>query len=129
MREMDDLLYRYYARAAYGTDLPQPHFYLGSNRNGDLKLRSILPISLLMRQRLSLLLYPLSHLVHSRESMQAMLEDLAFGQAKLRSFEKDYRGKYTPALAEAEYERFRALAADPNTILGMSRAPSENSDE
>jgi hypothetical protein len=52
--------------------------------------------------------------------MKAMLEDLAFGD-RFHSLKKDYDGRYTPELAEAEYQRICALAADPEATLGLSR--------
>ncbi len=46
LNELYQLLYRRFARIAYGTEIPIPHLYLGTNMSGDLKWRSPMPISL-----------------------------------------------------------------------------------
>ncbi|MCC6617315.1 MAG: hypothetical protein IT320_27830 [Anaerolineae bacterium] len=129
LNAVHDLLYRYYARAAYGVDLPQPHFYLGTNRNGDLKMRSVLPNAFIGGSACRLFYTPYPTLMMPREAMRALFDDLAFGEQKLRSKQMDYRDKYTPELAAAEYERFRQLSADPSSILGLSRAVHADPDE
>ncbi|NJR12397.1 hypothetical protein HC776_00435 [bacterium] len=46
---LDDIhriMYEHFAREMYGVDVPMPHFYLGTNKSGDLKWRSPMPISL-----------------------------------------------------------------------------------
>jgi hypothetical protein len=123
LRTMHDLLYRYYARAVYGTDIPMPHFYLGTNRNGDIKLRAMLPISLICGGPFRLFYTPYPPLYITRQTFQAILEDLAFGK-RLRSTTTDYSGSYTPELAEAEYQRILKLSADPASIVGLLRQVS-----
>ncbi|MCL4250320.1 MAG: hypothetical protein KJ065_19375 [Anaerolineae bacterium] len=120
---VDEVLYRYYSRAAYGVDIPMPHFYLGSNRNGDLKIRSVLPNTFISGTACRLFFTPYPSLMMPSEAMQAMLEDLAFSEQKLSSKQMDYRDRYTPELAEAEYEYFSKLSEDPGSILGLSRVP------
>lgn len=120
LREMHALLYEYYARAVYGTDLPVPHFYLGTNRNGDMKLRAVLPIALLCGDPFRLYYTPYPSLFVTRETLQAILEDLAFGK-RLRSEKVDYQGKVTRELLQAEYERVIALSADPASTFGLVR--------
>lgn len=121
LQTMHDILYRYYARAVYGTDVPYPHFYFGSNRNGDLKLRSLLPIALLCGGPFRLYYTPYPSFFTTRETMQAILEDLAFGKTITSSKNRDYSGQYTPELAENEYQRILELSADPRTTLGFAR--------
>lgn len=116
-----DLLYAYYARAAYGTELPVPHFYLGSNRNGDLKLRSMLPIAMLCGGGFRLFYTPYPSLFTTRETLQAILEDLAFGKP-LTSTKADYSGQLPSELAEAEYQRIVELSASPDNVLGFTRS-------
>ncbi|MEP7293719.1 MAG: hypothetical protein ABI835_18165, partial [Chloroflexota bacterium] len=89
LQTVHDLMYKYYSRAVYGTDLPVPHFYLGTNRNGDLKLRALLPIALLCGGPFRLYYTPYPSLFLKRETLQAILEDLAFGK-RLRSTKIDY---------------------------------------
>lgn len=120
LRTMHDLLYQYYARAVYGTDLPVPHFYLGTNRNGDLKLRALLPIALLAGGPFRLYYTPYPSLNMTREAFQAMLEDLAFGKP-LRSTKLDYSGQLTPELLQSESQRVQELSADPRSTLGLVR--------
>jgi hypothetical protein len=120
MQDWYDLLYKYYCRAAYGTELPLPHFYIGTNRNGDLKLRAMLPIALECASQLRLYYTPYPSGYLSREVFQAILEDLAFGK-RLRSFKTDYRGMLTPELVESERERLLVLSADSSSTAGMIR--------
>lgn len=120
MSHLYDVLYKYYARATYGTDIPMPHFYLGTNRNGDLKLRAVLPIALLCGGAFRLYYTPYPSLYTTAEAMQGVLEDLAFGKA-MRSFKADYAGQYTPELVEAEYQRVLDLTSDPLSTVGLTR--------
>ncbi len=120
LQTMHDLLYRYYSDAVYGTHVPMPHFYLGSNRNGDLKLRSLLPIALLCGGPFRQYYTPYPSLFTTRETMQVLLEDLAFGKP-LSSKKLDYGGQVTPELMQAEYLRVQELRADPASTLGLVR--------
>ena len=120
MQGLYDSLYRYYARAVYGTDIPNPHFYLGNNRNGDLKLRAMLPIALICGSPMRLFFVPYPTLLITPETLQALLEDLAFG-GRLTSARTDYSGQITPDLIETEYQRVRELSSDPRSTLGMLR--------
>lgn len=120
LQAIHDILYKYYARAAYGTDVPYPHFYMGTNRNGDLKLRSVLPIALLCGGGFRLYYTPYPSLFMKRETLQAILEDLAFGKP-LRSTKLDYAGQITSEMINAEYARVQELSADPGTTLGLTR--------
>lgn len=120
LRDMHDKLYRYYARAVYGTDIPMPQFYLGSNRNGDIKLRSMLPLAMVCGGPFRIFLTPYPSLFITREIMQAVFEDLAFGKP-MRSTKIDYSGQITADLLEAEYQRVLQISSDPNTLLGMVR--------
>lgn len=117
---MHSLLYRYYARAVYGTDIPRPHFYFAGNRNGDLKLRGILPLALLGGDTIRMFFTPYPALFTTRGTLQAILEDLAFGKP-LSSKKIDYSGQWTPELVEKEYQRVMELAADPRSTLGLIR--------
>jgi hypothetical protein len=120
LQTLHDLLYRYYAQAVYGTNLPMPQFYLGTNRNGDLKLRAFLPIALLGGASFRMFFTPYPSLFTTRETLQAILEDLAFGKP-LSSKKIDYSGQFTPELAEKEYQRVVELAADPRSTVGLVR--------
>ncbi len=120
LREMHDQLYRYYARAVYGTDLPMPHFYLGSNRNGDIKVRSMLPMSMICGGPFRMFFTPYPSLYLTQEIIQSILEDLAFGKP-LRSTKTDYSGQITRDLLEVEHQRILQLSADPGSTIGMVR--------
>lgn len=120
LQEMHDLLYRYYARAVYGTDLPMPHFYLGSNRNGDIKVRSMLPMAMVCGGPFRMFFTPYPSLYLTQETLQSMLEDLAFGKP-LRSTKTDYSGQVTGDLLEIERQRIVQLSTDPASTLGMVR--------
>jgi hypothetical protein len=115
-----DILYQYYARALYGTELPIPDFYLGSNRNGDIKLRSMLPIALLCGSATRFYYTPYPTMFMTRETIQTILSDLAFGQG-LRSTDIDYKDRLTPEFVEQEYQRVIALSRDPSTTIGLVR--------
>jgi hypothetical protein len=114
------LLYQHFSRAAYGTEIPMPHFYLGTNKSGDLKWRSPLPLALSGGDYIRMFYTPYPTLFMTREAMQGMLEDLAF-KDRFYSNKTDYTGKYTPELVQAEYERVMQLSATPDSILGLSR--------
>lgn len=124
MNVMHDLLYRYYAKSAFGTELPVPHFYIASNRNGDLKLRSPLPLSLICGGSFRMFFTPYPSLFMTQDVLQAILQDLAFGRedsASVRSFKTDYSGQFTDEMIQAERQRIEMLRHDPEAIIGMSR--------
>jgi hypothetical protein len=120
MDEMYRLLFHYYAKAAFGTDIPMPHFYLASNRNGDLKLRAPMLLSLLCGGAFRMFYTPYPSLFTTREALQTILADLAFGKP-LRSFKSDYGGQITQEMIDAERERVFALCADPLSTVGLTR--------
>lgn len=120
---LDRITYEYYARALYGTYLPPPHFYVGSNRKQALKLRTMLPMALYSGVPLRFYYTPYPSLLMTEATLKVILEDLAFG-ASSASTSKDYAGLYTPESAEAEFRRMQRLAADPDTTLGLVRPQS-----
>lgn len=120
LREIYPLLYRYYARAAYGTEIPIPHFYLGSNRNGTLKLRAMMPISMVTGGNFRMFFTPYPTLFTTRETLKLILEDLTFGKP-LRALKADYSGQYTSELLESEKKRVDELRADPFSTSGLTR--------
>ncbi len=113
-------LYSKFAQAAYGTDVPMPHFYLGTNKSGDLKWRSPLPLALSGGDYLRSFYTPYPTLFITPPVMQAILEDLAF-KDRFFSDKTDYKGKFTRELAQAEYDRVMNLREDPNEVVGLSR--------
>jgi hypothetical protein len=113
-------LYKRFSRAAYGTDIPMPHFYLGTNKSGDLKWRSPMPLALSGGDYLRMFYTPYPSLFITRETLQAILEDLAF-KDRFYSAKTDYSGQYTSELVQAEYERVMELSSRPETTLGLSR--------
>lgn len=118
--EISGILYRYYARALYGTDIPMAHFYLGTNRNGDLKMRSILPMTLYDGGPFRMYYTPYPSLFTTRETMAVILEDLAFGK-QISSLTADYRDKFSKEVVEAEYAYFTSLKEEPRSTLGLMR--------
>ena len=128
LQTMNEMLYRYYARAVYGTDIPSPHFYLGANRNGDLKLRSFLPIALLGGGKFRMYYTPYPSLFMKRESFQAIIEDVASSK-RLHSTKVDYSGQLPAELVEAEYQRVVELRDDPASTVGLSRRVRANQGE
>lgn len=120
LEDVNRLLYRQYSRFAYGTDVPMPHFYLGTNKSGDLKWRSPMPLALSGGDYLRMFYTPYPTLFMTRESMRAMLEELAF-KDRFYSAKTDYSGQYSTELIQAEYDRVNALSADPGTMLGFAR--------
>ena len=121
LEQVYQTLYRVYARAVLGTDMPVPHFYLGTNRNGDLKLRSMAPISLLNGSATRFYYTPYPTLFITYETLQAIVEDVAFGTTMSTS-KADYDERFTSDMANAEYERNMALSADPRTTIGFVRS-------
>lgn len=122
MREMYRALFAYYARAALGVEIPVPHFYVGTNRNGDLKLRSMIPIALLAGGPFRLFYVPYPSLFITRDVLRTILHDLAFGRAP-DSKQLDYTGQLSPEWVEAEYRRVSELIANPQAIVGLKRSP------
>jgi hypothetical protein len=114
------LAYNYYSKALYGTELPLPHFYLGCNRNGDLKVGSALSTTLTWGFMCRMFFVPYSTMFITRETLQTIIEDVAFGKL-MRSKTADYDNRYTSEMAQAEYERMMELRADPMTTVGLSR--------
>jgi hypothetical protein len=112
--------YRLFAQRLFGTDIPMPHFYLGTNKSGDLKLRAPMPLSLLGGEFLRLYYTPYPTLFLKTDTLQAILSDLAFND-RFFSDKVDYAGKYTQELVQAEYERVEQLASNPEVVLGYSR--------
>jgi len=120
MREMYRTLFSYYSRAAFGTEIPIPHFYIGTNRNGDLKLRSMLPIALIAGGPFRLFYLPYPSLFMTRRVLFTILEDLAFGGTSL-SKSYDYSDQYSSEQAQAEYQRVIELVSDTQAIVGLKR--------
>jgi len=120
LREIYDQLYKYYSKAIYGVELPMPHFYIGSNRNGELKLRSMYPISMLAGDPFRLFYLPYPTLYLKENVLKAILNDLAFGES-LRALKKDYSGQLTPEIVRAERQRILELSNDPDAVLGLTR--------
>jgi hypothetical protein len=119
-------IYDFYARVLYGTDMPMPQLYVGSNRNGDLKMRAFAPMTLYTGSPMRLYYTPYPTLFLTRDTLAAIMEDAAFGKTLSARTTPDYTGKFTPELAEAEYQRMVALAADPDSVLGWTRKISDD---
>jgi hypothetical protein len=92
-------------------------------------MRSVLPLSLLCGGPFRLFYTPYPTLFINRETLQAIITDVAFGTPKLRSANMDYSEKYTSELAEKEYERFLELRADPQSTVGLTRKVTLSSDD
>ncbi len=114
------LFYARFSQAIYGLDVPPPHFYLGTNKSGDLKIRAPLPIALTGGEYLRMFYTPYPSLFTTRDTLQTILEDLAFG-TRFYSAKTDYSGQYTAERVHAEYDRVTQLSHDPQTTLGLSR--------
>jgi hypothetical protein len=123
LEEVNRLLYRRFSKAAYGTDVPMPHFYLGTNKSGDLKWRSPMPLALTSGDYMRMFYTPYPTLFITRETLKAILNDLAF-KDRFYSAKTDYSGQYTRELIQAEYERVMELSANPETTVGLSRRVS-----
>ena len=63
---------------------------------------------------------PYPSLFITQETMQALLENLAF-KDRFYSAKTDYSGQYTPELVQAEYDRVMELSSNPATTVGLSR--------
>ncbi len=113
-------LMEFRSRAVYGTDIPPAHFYLGTNKSGDLKWRSPMPIALTGGEYLRMFYTPYPSLFTTRDTLQAILEDLAFNK-RFHSLKTDYSGRYSSDLVQAEYERVMELSSQPETTVGFSR--------
>ncbi len=112
--------YRRFSRLIYGAEVPMPHFYLGTNKSGDLKLRAPMPLALLGGEFVRLYYTPYPTLFLKPETLREILNDLAFNK-RFFSAKVDYSGSYSSELAQAEYQRVEQLAADPSTVIGFTR--------
>lgn len=113
-------LYRRFAEAAYGTYIPVPHFYVGTNRQGAIKLRMVMPPALMNGSPTRFFYTSYPNGLISRETMQRIIEDVAWGKT-INAKQMDLTGEYTGAMAQAEYERVQRLLDDPGAITGMLR--------
>lgn len=113
-------LFRFYAASAFGTEIPVPHFYLGTNRNGDLKLRAPMSLSMLCGGGFRVFFTPYPTLFLTIDALRTIIEDLMSGGG-LRSFRKDYEGQYTEELLRRERDRVFALRDDPRSTVGLLR--------
>ena len=120
LEDVNRALYGRFSHAVYGTDVPMPHFYLGTNKSGDLKWRSPIPLALSGGDYLRMFYTPYPSLFITQETMQAILEDLTF-KDRFYSAKTDYSGQYTTDLVQAEYDRVMDLSSDPETTVGLSR--------
>jgi hypothetical protein len=105
-----------------------PHFYLGTNKSGDLKWRSPMPLSLSGGDYIRMFYTPYPTLFINRETLTVILEDLAFNK-RFFSDKTDYKGQYTRELAQKEYQRVLALRDDPANVLGLSRRITFSDDD
>ena len=126
MNAVHEHLYKRFSRVIYGTDLPMPHFYLGTNKSGDLKWRSPMPIALTGGEYMRMFYTPYPTLFITRDTMKAILTDLAF-EERFHSLKTDYSGRYDHDLVQAEYERVTELSSRPETTLGFSRKVAASS--
>lgn len=126
LQEIHDITYMYYSRAVYGVDVPIPHFYVGTSKNGDLKLRSLLPIALLCGDPFRMFYVPYPSLFMTKTTLKTIIDDVAFG-ATVSSKKRDYSGQVTSEMLEAEYQRVIALSGDPNSTVGLTRQMGDNS--
>lgn len=120
LKALYELMYRQFAVATYGCYIPPAHFYLGTNKSGDFKWRSPLPISLSGGEFLRLFYTPYPTLFVTEATMRHILEDLAF-KDRLHSLKTDYSGRYSSELAQSEYERVMELSANQESVLGLAR--------
>ena len=97
-----------------------PHFYLGSNRNGDMKMRAMLPIALLCGGPFRMFYTPYPSFYLTYEAFRHMIDDLINGK-RLRSQKRDYSQQMTPELIQAEYNRIMALSQDKFSTIGLTR--------
>src|SRR5258708_11773899 len=114
------LIYERYAPEIYGAAMPLADFYLGTNKSGDLKIRSPMPFTLTGGEYMRSYYTPYPTLFIRPETMRHILNDLAFGE-RFQSLKADYSGRYTSELAQSEYDRIMALCSNPETTIGLSR--------
>jgi hypothetical protein len=124
---MYEELYRRFAEVAYGTYIPLPHFCVGTNRQGAIKLRPVVPGALLNGGATRFFYTPYPSGLMSRETMQRIIEDVAWGKT-INAKQIDLSGEYTSAMAQAEYERIQRLLNDPGSVAGMLRHMDNESD-
>lgn len=124
LEQLQSRLYHHFCKHALGFNLPVPHFYVGTCKSGDLKIRSPLMISLTAGEYLRMYYTPYPSLFMKKDTLKAIIEDLALNE-RFHSTNTDYKGQYTPKLAQKEYDRILTLSANPNSVLGFTRRVSE----
>ena len=85
-------------------EIPVPHFYLGTNMSGDLKFRTPMAAGANRRRLSADVLCALSAAVHDRRRDEDDAGRSGLRQA-LSLAQDGLCGRYTPELAEAEYQR------------------------
>lgn len=113
-------IYERYAPTIYGTEMPLPDFYLGTNKSGDIKIRSPMPFTLTGGEYMRSYYTPYPTLFMRQETLRYILNDLAFGE-RFQSLKADYSGRYTSELAQAEYARVIELSSHAENTVGLSR--------
>jgi hypothetical protein len=126
---LDDALYEAFCLACYGTVIPSPHFYLGTNRKGTLKTRVVLPAAFARAQAMKQYFTPYPTSFMTERELQAIIEDVAFGSSQRHTQQYDYSDQYTPAEAQAEYQRFSHLRDDLRSIVGFSTFAQDSTTE
>lgn len=124
LERLYERLYDYYSLAAYGVEFPMPHFYLGSNRNRDLKLRALLPFTLDIMGPMRLYYLPYPSLFMKRVGFERILEDL-LQDKRFRVVDNDYRGTMSQADAQHLYDYFQMLSEDIDSTVGLAESVLE----
>jgi hypothetical protein len=120
---LNDPLYEAFCRACYGTVIPTPHFYIGNNRKGTLKLRTIFPAAFANARAMKMYFTPYPTTFLRERELRAIIQDVAFGSSQRTTQQFDYSAQYTASQAQAEYERFVHLRDDLGSIVGFSTPP------
>jgi hypothetical protein len=120
LEALHDDLYEQLAPSVYGLPMPKPDLYIGSARNGDIKLRAMLPFALAAGGEMRFYYLPYPSLLMPREALKTILEDLQQGIADRAPTAFDY----TDVLSEEAIVQKRAMvqaSIERNEILGLRR--------
>jgi hypothetical protein len=114
-------LYRQLANCTYGLDMPIPHLYIGSARNGDLKLRAMLPFALAFGTETRFYFLPYPSIMMNRAALKTILHDLAAGIQDRATGQFDYEDVLNEEAIQQKRIEFESRMADTSQILGLAR--------
>lgn len=118
LKEIHDGLYDHYSRLIYGANLPIPDFYIGSARNGHIKLRATVAPALAPGSDTKFYFLKYPTILLNRENLERIMNDVR--KSGLSSKQYDYDGIMNQKLLEKLAKDFQARINN-NEIIGEQK--------